>query len=65
MYKYVSGLNPVRLRRLFSELEARREAPAGRSLAAEVYTEIRKQTVTEDIELPAVDLDATSAATPR
>lgn len=58
MYKYVSGLNPVRLRRLFGELEARREAPAGRSLAAEVYTEIRKQTVTEDIELPAVDLDA-------
>ncbi len=58
MYKYVSGLNPVRLRRLFAELEARREAPAGRSLAAEVYTEIRKQTVTEDIELPAVDLDA-------
>jgi ATP-dependent Zn protease/intein/homing endonuclease len=58
MYKYVSGLNPVRLRRLFSELEARREAPAGRSLAAEVYTEIRKQTVTEDIELPSVDLDS-------
>ncbi len=58
MYKYVSGLNPVRLRRLFGELELRREAGAGRSLAQEVYADIRKQTVTDDIELPTVDLDA-------
>lgn len=58
MYKYVSGLNPVRLRRLFGELELRREAPAGRSLAQEVYQDIRRQTVTDDIELPSVNLEA-------
>ncbi|MBL8604447.1 MAG: AAA family ATPase [Myxococcales bacterium] len=58
LYKYVSGLNPVRCRRLFSELAARREAPAGRPLAQEVYQEIRKQTATDDVELPNVDLDA-------
>ena len=58
MYKYVSGLNPVHVRRLFSDLSLRREAPAGRSLAQEVYQDIRRQTVTDDIELPTVDLDA-------
>ncbi len=57
LYKYVSGLNPVRCRRLFNDLGARREATAGRPMAQEVYQEIRKQTVTEDIELPNVDLD--------
>nr|MBK7067696.1 hypothetical protein [Deltaproteobacteria bacterium] len=50
-------MNPVRLRRLFSELEARREALRG-GRSRRRSTEIRKQTVTEDIELPAVDLDA-------
>jgi cell division protease FtsH len=48
-----------------SATSARREARRGDRSLAEVYTEIRKQTVTEDIELPGVDLDATSAATPR
>ncbi len=57
LYKYVSGLNPVRCRRIFSELSARREAPAGRPLAQEVYGEIRRQTVTEEVELPNVDLE--------
>ena len=57
LYKYVSGLNPVRCRRIFSELSSRREATAGRPAAQDVYQEIRKQTVTEDIELPNVDLD--------
>jgi len=56
LYKFVSGLNPVRCRRLLSDLGTRREAPLGRSLTAEVYGEIRKQTVTDDIELPNVDL---------
>ncbi len=58
LYKFVSGLNPVRCRRMLSDLGTRREAPQGRSLTAEVYSEIRKQTVTDDIELPNVDLDA-------
>ncbi|MFO0660712.1 MAG: AAA family ATPase [Polyangiaceae bacterium] len=57
LYKYVSGLNPVRCRRLFSDLSLRHEAPPGRSMAQEVYREIRRQTVTDDIELPNVDLD--------
>lgn len=57
LYKYVSGLNPVRCRRIFTDLSARREATAGRPMENEVYQEIRRQTVTEDIELPNVDLD--------
>ncbi len=57
LYKYTSGLNPVRCRKLFADLALRREAPPGRSMAQEVYQEIRKQTVTEDIELPNVDID--------
>ncbi len=57
LYKYVSGLNPVRFRRLFTDLGSRREAMPGRPLAQEVYAEIRKQTVTEDIELPNVDIE--------
>ncbi|MBI5513144.1 MAG: AAA family ATPase [Deltaproteobacteria bacterium] len=58
LYKYVSGLNPVRCRRLFLDLGARREAAPGRPLAQEVYTELRKQTVSDGVELPNVDLDA-------
>jgi cell division protease FtsH len=57
LYKYTSGLNPVRCRKLFADLALRREAPPGKSLSQEVYQEIRKQTVTEDIELPNVDMD--------
>lgn len=57
LYKYVSGLNPVRCRRVFSDLSARHEAPPGRSFANEVYREIRRQTATDDIELPNVDLE--------
>lgn len=57
LYKFVSGLNPVRCRRMLSDLGTRREAPLGRSLATEVYQEIRKQTASDDIELPNVDLD--------
>ncbi|MDP3277742.1 MAG: AAA family ATPase [Deltaproteobacteria bacterium] len=57
LYKYVSGLNPVRCRKLFSDLALRREASPGRPAHQEIYQEIRKQTVSEDIELPNVDLD--------
>jgi cell division protease FtsH len=58
LYKYVSGLNPVRCRRIFGDLALRREATPGRSAAQEVYQDIRRQTVSEDVELPNVDLDA-------
>lgn len=56
LYKYVSGLNPVRLRRLMAAIGLRREALPGRSQAAAVYRELRRQTVSEDVELPNVDL---------
>jgi cell division protease FtsH len=58
LYKYVSGLNPVRCRRLFADLATRHEAPPGRPRADEIYKEIRKQTVRDDVELPNVSLDA-------
>jgi cell division protease FtsH len=57
LYKYVSGLNPVRLRKLLSGLSLKREATPGRSSSDAIYREIRKQTVREDIELPNVKLD--------
>jgi len=42
LYKYVSGLTPVRCRRIFSELAHRHEAQPGRSRADEIYKEIRR-----------------------
>jgi cell division protease FtsH len=57
LYKYVSGLNPVRCRRLFADLAHRVEAPPGRPAAQQVYGELRRQTASEDIELPRVDLE--------
>jgi cell division protease FtsH len=56
LYKYVSGLNPVRCRRLFSELAHRVEAPPGRPATQQVYAELRRQTASDDVELPRVDL---------
>jgi len=56
LYKYVSGLNPVRLRRLLAAVGLRRQALPGRPQAAAVYRELRRQTVSEDVELPNVDL---------
>jgi cell division protease FtsH len=57
LYKYVSGLNPVRLRRLLAAVGLRRQALPGRPQAAAVYRELRRQTVSEDVELPSVDLE--------
>ncbi|MBZ5708431.1 AAA family ATPase [Nannocystis pusilla] len=57
LYKYVSGLNPVRLRRLMQAVGLRREAMPGRPQATQVYRELRRQTVSEDVELPNVDLE--------
>ena len=57
LYKYVSGLNPVRLRKLMGAVGLRREALPGRPQAAAVFREIRRQTAAEDFELPNVDLE--------
>lgn len=57
LYSYVSGLNPVRIRRIFSELAHKHEAAPGRPRTEEIYKEIRKQTVRDDLELPNVSLD--------
>ncbi len=56
LYKYVSGLNPARCRKLFQQLAQRREAPPGRSARRAIYRFIREQTTHEDVELPSVDL---------
>ncbi len=57
LYKFVSGLNPVRCRRLFADLAQRVEAPPARPNAKAVYVELRKQTATDDVDLPNVDID--------
>lgn len=57
LYRYASGLNPVRARRLFADLSLRREAGADEDLSSEVYAELRRQTVSDGVELPSVDLD--------
>jgi cell division protease FtsH len=57
LYRYASGLNPARARRLFADLALRREAGVGEDLSAEVYADLRRQTVTDGVELPNVDLD--------
>jgi cell division protease FtsH len=57
LYSYVSGLNPVRIRRIFGELAHKHEAAPGRPRTEEIYKEIRKQTVRDDLELPNVSLE--------
>jgi cell division protease FtsH len=57
LYKYLSGQNPVRCRRLLADLALRREASPGRPLAEDVYRELRAQTAPADVELPNVDLE--------
>ncbi len=57
LYTFVSGQNPVRTRRLFSELSRKTEALPGREHPPAVYGELRKQTAGDDVELPNVDID--------
>ena len=57
LYTFCSGQNPVRLRRLLSDLGRRAEAVAGSDNRTRVYRELRQQTAGDDVELPAVDLD--------
>ncbi len=57
LYKYVSGLNPVRCRKLFEQLRLQREAPPGRDGSSRAYRFLRRQTAADGVELPEVDLD--------
>lgn len=57
LYKYVSGLNPVRCRQLLEQLAYRREAPPGRPNARRIYRLLRDQTQPGEAEIPSVDLD--------
>ena len=54
LYKYVSGLNAVRLRRLLSTLEGE-DYPADPKLA---YRQLRQATLTGSLEIPEISLDA-------
>ena len=53
LYKYVSGVNAVRLRKLLSTLEGE-DYPADPKRA---YTQVRQATLTGAMEVPNVDLD--------
>jgi cell division protease FtsH len=53
LYKYVSGVNAVRLRRLLSTLEGE-DYPAD---PARAYQHLRRATLTGTLEVPNVDLD--------
>src|SRR5438309_609359 len=53
LYKYVSGVNAVRLRRLLSTLEGE-DYPADPKRA---YHQVRQATLSGNMEIPAVDLE--------
>ncbi|MDB5312600.1 MAG: ftsH1 [Gemmataceae bacterium] len=53
LYKYVSGVNAVRLRKLLSTLEGE-DYPADPKRA---YTQVRQATLSGAMEIPSVDLD--------
>lgn len=53
LYKYVSGVNAVRLRKLLSTLEGE-DYPADPKRA---YAQVRQATLTGSMEIPSVDLD--------
>ena len=59
LYKYLSGVNAVRARQILSHFWDRVDFdPANPGVAAQIYDEIRQMTVTGDVELPQVDIDA-------
>jgi cell division protease FtsH len=58
LYPLCSGQNPVRLRRLLSDLSRRAEAVGDSSnTGSRVYAELRQQTAGDEVQLPQVDLD--------
>lgn len=59
LYKYVSGLNAVRCRQIFAQLETRVDFdPASPNTVRMIYQDIRRLTLLGDMEVPRVDLDA-------
>lgn len=59
LYKYLSGVNAVRCRQILSHFQDRLDYdPAIPESAAQILAEIRQMTVTADVELPRVDLEA-------
>lgn len=58
LYKYVSGLNAVRARQVFAQLEGRIDYdPAVPQSVDAIYRDIRKLTLVGDLDVPNVDLD--------
>ena len=53
LYKYVSGLNPVRLRKVFSTLEGE-DYPAE---PRQAYNQLRQATLAGSLEIPDLDID--------
>jgi cell division protease FtsH len=53
LYKYVSGLNPIRLRRLFSTLDGEDYPTDTRP----IFQQLRQATLTGTLEIPNLDLD--------
>jgi cell division protease FtsH len=59
LYKYVSGLNAVRCRQVFAQLEGRVDYdPAAPQSVDAIYRDIRKLTLVGSLEVPRVDLGA-------
>jgi ATP-dependent Zn protease/intein/homing endonuclease len=58
LYKYVSGLNAVRVRQVFAQLEGRIDYdPAAPQSVDAIYRDIRKLTLVGDLDVPRVDLE--------
>lgn len=58
-YKYVSGLNAIRFRRLMRRFDSASDFdPARPETADRLYRELRSMTLVADFEVPQVDLDA-------
>ncbi len=57
LFKYVSGINAVRIRQLMQHLHDRVDFdPANPNTADEIYRDIRQMTVISDLELPSTSL---------
>lgn len=58
LYKFVSGLNAVRLRQIMNQLETRVDYdPKAPGSVEAIYRDIRKLTLAGDMEVPQVDLE--------
>lgn len=58
IYKFVSGLNAVRLRQIMNQLETRVDYdPSAPGSVDAIYRDIRKLTLAGDMEVPHVDLE--------